>query len=152
MKTRDISITFQFDKLQTGVCLFGTRKPERALVQTGALEHGFFTTMPSRRFSRDQYLGYESVLALSEEERDLIFQENIDELTRKEVDLMFTFRLRKGSGSHVWFTQESDHHSLVVEEMLRRNVFIISQMIRFGYINRVKKNPRVDNARLRQSS
>jgi hypothetical protein len=135
MKNRNVTVLFKFNKVESGVVLVGTKKPVPGMVYLGKFEQRFDTNMPPRSFTQEQY--GDRLTVLTEEQLDVVFEENIDTLSREEVEAMFDFELRRGSAGHVWLIQEP-HNRGTTSEMIQRNVSIIAQMVRFGFLNKMK--------------
>ncbi|MBP9763302.1 MAG: hypothetical protein KBD10_00965 [Candidatus Pacebacteria bacterium] len=140
MKKREVTIQFIFKAIESNVNLVGTAKKRTGSVCIGGLEQSCLTTMPHRSFTLEQYKGWEGVRALDDDQIDQIFQEMIDEVTgREEVELMFTFDLRRGQRGHIYLSQDNRlDNSKTTDEMLQRNRFVVTQLVRFGYIDKLK--------------
>src|SRR5690606_28997130 len=121
MKKRNVTIQFLFTAIESGIDLAGTAKKKTGSVCVGSLEQTCSTTMPFKSFTLEQYSGFDYVRALTEDQRDQIFQEMIDEVgSRAEIDSMFTFDLRRGQRGHVYLSQDNRlNYSKTTDEMLR---------------------------------
>ena len=110
-------------------------KSNKGLVNLGKITQSFETTMPSRRFARSQYRN--SLVVLTEDQLEQVFQENIDTFSYKEIKKMFTFFLERGMYGRVRLSQ-SPATTGTTSETSHHNIFIMVQMIRFGFINKLK--------------
>jgi hypothetical protein len=140
MKKRNVTIQFLFDSVESGINLRGTAKKRVGSVCTGSLNQTYETTMPSRSFTLAQYKGIDYVHALTEDQLDQIYQEMIDEVdSRATIESMFTFGLQRGQRGHIYLLQDNRRSwTRTTREMIDRNNRVVTQLVRFGYIDRLR--------------
>jgi hypothetical protein len=135
-ENRTVTILFKFIGAENGTVLVGTKQPFKGMVYTSKVHQRIEATMPIRRFTVSQY--GDDLRVLTDDQIDLFLQENIDLYTRSDVENMFTFFLERGQAGHVYLTQEQSDSIGTTTETINHNFTVVAQMVRFGFLNKVK--------------